>query len=243
LDRLDLDRVDVLRDPPDLVDVLRDPPDLVVDELRFDAGLLELRERLVLDPPAPLRLRLGDARFVPFAAEDRVRLLALFEPLLLLVEPLLLVELLLRVEPLLLVEPLLPLALFFRLLVLVVVVAIVSLLGCQFRELDLREPLAFGLEPFRLFDELLLDREPPEDLRSVLLLTSPSSIVPRQPPSSASSSISAWALNRCRSPRTARLVKRIPRPIFSRRLSGWTSSVTSSRVNRGASSWNVTTPV
>ena len=104
LDRLDADRFDVLREPPDLV----------CDELRFVAGLLELRERLVLEPPAPLRLRLGDARFVPFAAEDLVRLLALFEPLLL------------RVELLLLVAPLLPLALFFRLLVLVVVVAIVA---------------------------------------------------------------------------------------------------------------------
>ena len=86
MDRLDVDRVDVLREPPDL--------GLVCDELRFVAGLLELCERLVLEPPAPLRLRLGDARFVPFAAEDRVRLLALFEPLLLLVEPLLRVELL-----------------------------------------------------------------------------------------------------------------------------------------------------
>ena len=120
LDRLDVDRVDVLREPPDLVVELREPPDLVCDELRFVAGLLELRERLLLEPPAPLRLRLGDARFVPLAVEDFVRLLALFEPLLL------------RVELLLLVEPLLPLALFFRLLVLVVVVAIVSLLVISF---------------------------------------------------------------------------------------------------------------
>ena len=72
----------------------------------------------MLEPPAPLRLRLGDARFVPLAVEDFVRLLALFEPLLLPQPP--------AVELLLLVEPLLPLALFFRLLVLVVVVAIVA---------------------------------------------------------------------------------------------------------------------
>ena len=102
LDRLDVDRVDELRDPPDL------------DELRFEAGLVELRERLVLEPPAPLRLRLGEARFVLLEDEDFVRLPALFELALF------------RVEPLLLAEPLLPLVLFFRLLV--VVVAIVSLL-------------------------------------------------------------------------------------------------------------------
>lgn len=123
LDRLDalelpcwlLDRLDV-----DRVDVLREPPDLVCDELRFVAGLLELREPLLLEPPVPLRLRLGDARFVPLAVEDFVRLLALFEPLLL------------AVELPLLFEPLFPLALFFRLLVLVVVVAIVSLLVISF---------------------------------------------------------------------------------------------------------------
>jgi hypothetical protein len=99
----------------DRVDELRDPPDLVrEDELRFEAGLVELRDRLVPEPPAPLRLRLGDARFELLEVEDFVRLPALFELALF------------RVEPLLLAEPLLPLVLFFRLLV--VVVAIVSLL-------------------------------------------------------------------------------------------------------------------
>ena len=63
----------------------------------------------------------------------------------------------------------------------------------QLWEPDLRdEPL--GSAPFLLCPDDERDLPPERDLaafRSVLLLTSPSSIVPRQPPSSASSSISA----------------------------------------------------
>jgi hypothetical protein len=121
--------------------------------------------------------------------------------------------------------------------------AMSSVLSDQLREPALLELRELGPEPFRLRPDELRDERPFElDRLDDLLLTSPSSIFPRQP-SSASSSSSAWALNRCRSPRTARFAKRIPRPAFSSRLSGLTSRETSMRVSRGASSWNVTTPV
>src|SRR4051794_12257114 len=87
------------------------------------------------------------------------------------------------------------------------------------------------------FERLL----PPDD-RDVLRFTSPSSISPRQAPVS-SWDISTYALKRARSARTARLTWRIPRAAFSISEPGCTSMFTSTRVRRGPSSWNVTTPV
>ena len=62
----------------------------------------------------------------------------------------------------------------------------------QLRDPDLRElgsePLLLRLEDFR--DDLPFELLELFDLRSVFRFTSPSSIVPRQPPSGASSSIS-----------------------------------------------------
>jgi hypothetical protein len=72
-------------------------------------------------------------------------------------------------------------------------------------------------------------------------VTSPSSMVPRQAPDS-SSFIITWALKRCRSARMARLTCRAPRANFSISEPGSTSTLSSIRVSRGASSWNVTTP-
>src|SRR3954447_2282397 len=97
---------------------------------------------------------------------------------------------------------------------------------------EAREPLLLWL--LRLLDPLVR--------LSVRRLTLPSSIVPRQPPSAPSSS-SIRALNRWRSARTARFVKRMPRPIFSSIPCGSTSRLISILVSRSDSLWKVTTPV
>jgi len=55
-------------------------------------------------------------------------------------------------------------------------------------------------------------------------------------------SIKTYALKRARSARTARLTWRMPRAAFSIMEPGCTSRLTSTRVRRGPSSWNVTTP-
>jgi len=55
-------------------------------------------------------------------------------------------------------------------------------------------------------------------------------------------SIKTYALKRARSARTARFTWRMPRAAFSIIDPGWTSRLTSTRVRRGPSSWNVTTP-
>jgi hypothetical protein len=55
-------------------------------------------------------------------------------------------------------------------------------------------------------------------------------------------SIRTYALKRARSARTARFTWRIPRAAFSIIEPGCTSRLTSTRVRRGPSSWNVTTP-
>ena len=55
-------------------------------------------------------------------------------------------------------------------------------------------------------------------------------------------SIKTYALKRARSARTARFTWRMPRAAFSIMEPGCTSRLTSTRVRRGPSSWNVTTP-
>jgi hypothetical protein len=161
-------------DPPDFdrpdfdPAVLREPPDLLLAVV-----LLAPRERVALEPLLPFRFRLEDARFEP--DEDPLRLPVLFALLPVLFALLLLDALLLPDE------------VRFVDVLFVFVVAMVSLLQCQLREPDLRVPL--GLEPLRLFpDDPPFDRERPEDadVRSVFRFTSPSSMVPRQPPSSSS---------------------------------------------------------
>ncbi len=156
--------------------------DLLAERERVepDFALLELRERLLgflVEPVFALlefRERLLAFRVEPFRVEPPLLFPRALEPFFWLLEPFFW-----------LLEP------FFCVRVLVWAM-LPSPFG-QLRDPALRELRELGPEPFRLRPE-----EPREDLplldfdrldfRSVFRLTSPSSIVPRQPPSSSSSS-------------------------------------------------------
>jgi hypothetical protein len=145
----------------------------------LDFGLLAERERV--DPDFALLEPFE--RLAAFRVEPEFVLLELRELLPFRVEPF-------REAPL----PLLvvPLELFFC--VRVFVWAMLPSPFGQLRDAALREPRELGPEPFRLLPDEPRDDRPLDpdrlDFRSVFRLTSPSSIVPRHPPSS-SSAISA----------------------------------------------------